>query len=518
MGTKGAQRRQAVEYNPTLSLCMIVRDEEDSLGGCLEDAKGLTDEVVIIDTGSSDRTVEIAKEYGARVFDFPWSDDFSAARNESIRRAAGDYILWLDADDRLSPEARESFRRLKRGLSPLKNLAYRLSILNRKLDGEAALNYQLRIFPNVEGALFEGRVHERIEPSLRRLGIGIKRAEVVITHTGYEDDEAVRTKAARNLGILLNERRDEERTPRQYFHLAQSYFGIKDYARCMECLDRVRSGGKGSEFHKYAVPLAVDCHLQLGQGDEALGKLRHAVMEFPGSGYIHYVLGSALTRLGRHEEAVPCLVKAAALGIEVESFPIPQDIGTRLDTCLGRALEGTGLLNPAEEAYRRALEGSPDHIDTLRALGFLMSRQGRFEEALVFLEKARERASRMEKGIWLALARIYRFFERHEEALQVYGEVLEEDPLDRDALSGMAGAGMAAGRADCIIYSFDGLLRALNMNAGIEITSFADLARLGRDIGRGLQQAGDTANAALFREIALQLEPSMIPASGVPHG
>ena len=90
----------------TLSLCMIVKDEEPVLERCLESVRGLFDEIVVIDTGSVDRTREIALSFGAFVYDFPWRDDFSAARNFSFSKATGNYLFWMDADDVLPPPSR----------------------------------------------------------------------------------------------------------------------------------------------------------------------------------------------------------------------------------------------------------------------------------------------------------------------------------------------------------------------------------------------------------------------------
>ena len=81
----------------TLSLCMIVKDEETVLPRCLESVQGLFDEIVVIDTGSTDQTREIARSFGAEVFDFQWRDDFSVARNFSFSKATGDYLFWMDA-------------------------------------------------------------------------------------------------------------------------------------------------------------------------------------------------------------------------------------------------------------------------------------------------------------------------------------------------------------------------------------------------------------------------------------
>ena len=97
----------------TTSLTMIVKDEEHNISKCLSSVAGLFDEIVVVDTGSKDRTREIAREFGARVFDFVWVDDFAAARNAALARATGDYAFWLDADDVIDPPQSEtSLRRL----------------------------------------------------------------------------------------------------------------------------------------------------------------------------------------------------------------------------------------------------------------------------------------------------------------------------------------------------------------------------------------------------------------------
>ena len=103
--------------NVRVSLTMIVRDEQENLPRCLGSVRGLFDEIVVVDTGSKDRTVEIARSFGARVFHFTWVDDFAAARNAALQHATGEYAFWIDADDLLEPPERVKLEALLRSLS-----------------------------------------------------------------------------------------------------------------------------------------------------------------------------------------------------------------------------------------------------------------------------------------------------------------------------------------------------------------------------------------------------------------
>ena len=102
----------------TISLCMIVKNEAEVLARCLDSAGGIADEIIVVDTGSTDATKEIAGRYTGRVYDFPWNDDFAAARNFSFSRAEMDYCMWLDADDVIAPQDRLALLALKQSLDP----------------------------------------------------------------------------------------------------------------------------------------------------------------------------------------------------------------------------------------------------------------------------------------------------------------------------------------------------------------------------------------------------------------
>src|SRR5262249_15334550 len=130
-----------------VSLAMIVRNEEANIAACLASVAGLLDEIIVVDTGSTDRTIELAHAAGARVVKFVWVDDFAAARNLSLDQATGDWIFWLDADERLDAETRKRLRRLHGGLRD-ESAAYLMRQLSRPLDpsGPTTAVDQVRLF------------------------------------------------------------------------------------------------------------------------------------------------------------------------------------------------------------------------------------------------------------------------------------------------------------------------------------------------------------------------------------
>ena len=188
---------------PRVSLTMIVKNEEANLPACLDSVAGLVREIIVVDTGSTDRTKEIAARYGAKVFDFPWCDDFAAARNAGLDHATGNWIFWLDADDRVDEENRRKLKALFAGLKA-ENVVYMMKCLSKESIGDdsvVAVDHA-RLFRNYPEIRWQYRVHEQIVPSVRRLGGSVRSADILICHTGYQDKALHRRKLERNLRLL----------------------------------------------------------------------------------------------------------------------------------------------------------------------------------------------------------------------------------------------------------------------------------------------------------------------------
>ncbi|RKO65545.1 TPR domain-containing glycosyltransferase [Desulfofundulus salinus] len=192
-----------------ISLCMIVKDEEQNIRRCLQSVAGTVDEIIVVDTGSTDGTCQIAREFGALVHSFPWNDNFSDARNASLELATGDWILFLDADEELAGESREVLRRLANE----KNVeGYFIKIINYVGNegwGETCPDLVFRLFKNRKDYRFRGAIHEQIADVIleRNSQARYQIAEdLVILHYGYLDRQIkAKDKKNRNLALLSQE-------------------------------------------------------------------------------------------------------------------------------------------------------------------------------------------------------------------------------------------------------------------------------------------------------------------------
>ncbi len=204
-----------------ISLCMIVRDEAQLLPGCLESVRGAVDEIVAVDTGSSDATPEIVRAHGGLLLRHAWREDFSAARNVSLDAATGDWILWMDADERLRPEEHGRLRRLIERSAAVD--AYFVPIRSETPTG-AQVTRAHRLFRNHKGIRFSGRIHEQVSPSFARARAREgPSADFTIDHLGYNfSADKLRSKYERNLRLLEAVKRRNPRDAYVRFCLAQA--------------------------------------------------------------------------------------------------------------------------------------------------------------------------------------------------------------------------------------------------------------------------------------------------------
>lgn len=346
-----------------VSAALIVRDEEEFIEGCLASLVGHVDEIVVVDTGSRDRTIEIASRFGVNLHHFPWRNDFSAARNAALDKASGDWILYIDADERLLAPSRDALSHI---LADEGKVAWRLRLYPRV--GWTAYS-ELRLFRNDPRIRFEGVVHESmwlgIADVARTDGLEIGSCDVALHHVGYESDQ--RPKNPRNLPLL---REQLSLDPDNYFcwwHLGECLrlAGDDDAAAetWMQGIKRLRAADPRPRHLGHSLLFLALLNLRQKRGDPTGNLLEEALASYPGNLALQFMDARAAIDRGELEAARPILERLAATDADTFFEPelaydrslfghLPTEL---LALCHFRA----GRFAEATQLYRSAAQMSP---------------------------------------------------------------------------------------------------------------------------------------------------------------
>jgi tetratricopeptide (TPR) repeat protein len=377
-----------------VSLTMIVRNEESHLPDCLSSVVDLVDEIIIADTGSTDRTREIALRFGARVVDFPWVDDFAAARNAALQQAAGDWVWWLDADDRLDADNRHKASELFDHLGDERD-AYAMKVRSRLNAAGTAVRFleQVRLFPNHPEIRWRYRVHEQIMPVVRQRGGDLRWADVTIDHVGYQDRDARRHKLERNLRLLRLEDTEHPDDPYTLFNLGWTLLDLGQVAESIECLNRsLRKVRPTASYLRKLYVLLIQGYNRLGERLPVLATCTEGLSRFPDDPELLFERAVVL-----HEDGKPAEAEASLrllLALQPGRYLASVDAGLRgyrARHLLGEVCRVQGRQPEAEEHWRAAVAERPDYVPVWAALGQVWLEAGRWadvEEALRFLDAA----------------------------------------------------------------------------------------------------------------------------------
>ena len=361
-----------VARSQRVSLCLIVRDEAENLPGCLGGLRELFHEVIVVDTGSTDATKEVAAALGARVFDFPWQDSFSAARNESLRHATGDWVFWMDADDRLDGTNRRRLRELLAALGD-ENAAYvmKCRCLPGRPGGTVTVVDHVRLFRNDAHVRWTYRVHEQILPALRAAGADVRWAGVCVDHLGYADPALRRKKLGRDLRLLRLEVAEQPDDPFTLFNLGQVTLDLGNPGEAIPLLRRSLAGSDpGASIVRKLYALLADCHRALGQPAEALACCRAGRAPYPDDAELLYTEGELLLGLGDLAGAEECLLHLLGTTAGDHFASVDSDLrGYRGRHLLARACQRQGRHEPALVQWQRVTAERPDFLPGWRGLG-----------------------------------------------------------------------------------------------------------------------------------------------------
>jgi Glycosyl transferase family 2/Tetratricopeptide repeat len=367
---------------PTVSLCMIVRNEAGQLAQCLAPVASLFDEIVIVDTGSQDATKRVAAQFTTHVFDFAWCDDFAAARNEALRRAHGNWVYWLDADDRVTGENVERLRALIAQLDhqPRAYLMNTVCSSQYACDGVNLVTH-VRLFRRHDELRWQGRVHEQLRPEVSALGYELAWSDVQIHHVGYQDVAEQQRKLQRDVRLLRMDYAVDPDDVSTLLHLGLAYFHLGRHEPARQCLTRLLRMVSAPAEHLrqvYGALATMDC--QDGNPRQALATLDQGLAYFPAGEYLLYLRADCLYEMDRFAEAKETLLRIL-MGDGERQYRggVPGEIKEKLaPRKLAEILRLEGEFTAAETLLRSVLRRFPDDTHSWHGLGrvYLDARQG----------------------------------------------------------------------------------------------------------------------------------------------
>ncbi len=387
--TVAAQAKPAAGL--TLSLCMIVRDEEEMLPRCLAAVAPAVDEIIIVDTGSQDRTVEIARSFGARVIEREWTGSFAEARNVSFDAATGDWLIYLDADEVLVADDVARLRALTGEVWREAFYLLETSYTGEDGDGTAITHNALRVFRNRPEYRFEGRMHEQIAHRLPVQAPGrVEHTSIRVEHYGYLGSvRDAKEKSRRNIELLRAQQAEGAASAFLHFNLGTEYAAIGDHAASLPELERAWNlvTTQGEESRDWVPTLLVRLTGALrgtGRAEDAIAVASDALRLFPGFTDLVYANGLSLLSLGREDEAVAAWQECLRMGDAPARFGATVGAGSYLPMLALADLHlRRGERAAARELLEDCLERHPSFFGSVGPLASLLLADGIAPEAVV---------------------------------------------------------------------------------------------------------------------------------------
>ena len=423
---------------------MIVKNEEQFLDECLQSVQDVADQIVVVDTGSTDNTVAIARRHKAEVYSFEWIGDFAAARNESIKHARGDWILWLDADERLDRGSIVELNSLMK--TETKPITYIIPIYNYLQDGK---NYKIssahRLFTNGQGIQFQGRIHEQVAYSISRLRGEERPCNIILHHYGYGlDDAAQEQKNKRNRVLLEAMVAGEPDNAYAHFTLAQHYSLTGEYTKALKHFEIARQRNDFSLGMRVTLlNTMAEAHFREEQWDAAHGLLDLSIIlmeEQTGAYYLQYRLaasaGDTLRAIDRLHVLIEKNQQIAKLGKNASTEVVfNRDL---LNLNLANLYYQNNEYEKALTLYDTLAEDQRNTISVLDRSALCCLNLGRYAQAAENLRRLC--AALPENHYYLdLLATVYIKNQQFNEALHVYEQLFQIYPQNENIRKRLAG-------------------------------------------------------------------------------
>lgn len=347
---------------PGISLCMITKNEQNFLEQCIRSIKHIADEIIIVDTGSTDQTKQIAEKLGAKIFDFKWCDDFSAARNFSISKATKQWILYLDADETISQNALPKIKELIKN-KDIDGFAFKIrNYFKGNIKTPKALNdsYKesrdyagwheaeiIRLFKNSKNIHFTNIIHETVADSIRKFNGKIKPVNIIIHHFGFVTEKSEQ-KTKKYIEMQEKQIQQTPDNPKPYYELGAIYLEQGNYKKAIELLEKAKQ-------------LLPDNILLIHK-------------------YLYHDLGKAHFKIGNLESSKQVFEKAQSID--------PDNYSTQF--FLGLICDEQQDCPNAVRHYEKSIKLNPQNPSVYRNLGIIYLNQKDYDKAYEILAMAFE--------------------------------------------------------------------------------------------------------------------------------
>lgn len=384
------RRIEDLVRDTTLSLVMIVKDEEDNLARCLKSVEGVVDEIVVVDTGSKDKTKKIATIFGAKIVDQKWNNDFSEARNVSIEHATGDWLMFLDADEELVEEDKELLLSLKD--DPV-NEGFNFvisSFIGSSAGQETLSNIAIRMWKNRPQHRFDGTLHEQILNNVLNTG-PVKTVSVRVNHYGYLQQIVIdKQKSKRNLEIAVKMVEDKPKDTFAHFSLGLEYCRIAEYEnayRHFEEADKLLNNQTAYFAHVLSLN-RVKMLRCLQRYNEALSLVEQEIIKFPGFPDLVYSKALIQFDLNNFAETLNILRVLTEMEPDVSKYICQSGLNTyKAFSLYGATYEMMGDQKMAVSWYSKAFKICPEFMHNTTKLVDILLSTDPAEEVVKYLDK-----------------------------------------------------------------------------------------------------------------------------------
>ncbi len=484
-----------------ISFCMIVKNEERVLGTCLRSLLPVANEIRVVDTGSTDTTVQIAESYGATVLYFEWCDNFATARNASIEGAVGAWICWVDADDCLPDSTAEAILRAVE-TAPDNIVGFVIPVQFVESSGAASGTRvdHVKLFRNIPGLKFTGRIHEQILGSLRATGMDIARCpNAIVLHSGYDTSpEGQRRKRERDDRILALELADNPNDPFANFNRGMTSHYAADHVDAVKRLRRsLELAHPSDSIVRKAYALLAVSHRELGQSAEYEAALDEGLSIYPADPELNFHLGQLRTSQKRFNDAKVHYLRCLSANIDDHFSSIDMGIvgpnAYKTHHNLGGVCLMAGDYPGARQWWLKAIESSPQ-FDASRLSLFNAALEAKDHETADAMLMAFRKALPEGVELWWLTSRYAQAVDDGETAERCLRKILEADPAAGPPKLALAKELLHTNR----LVEAEPLLTTLSDSGVAEAAYYLGVTRV---------RNGDLPSALNWMERALSLNP-----------